>query len=293
MIKSTLKGAEMKSPITRRKAKVKSPKRYEFESKPRDIEIKIPTSLEILEKQKDVTSRLLKKLKSFGLETICAGGFPRDYLIAQENVWGQCARDMDIYIKYDEKTFSQQIQKIKHLGLDNLNKGTGSNYPEAGINGIKHVYGARFSEKGAYHKFDLIFVDTKKDLDTYVFSEFDFSICKAIFDGEEFRTSPEFDSTMKTGVITITKGLPELAVNHSLKKHLGKLLRKFKDKLTFDLSNVTIPKGASYYGLKRVKITGVSKAFYKKEDKYIETKTDFFIKDELADRWRTFGRYYE
>jgi len=221
---------------------------------------------EVLEKQKENCSELLAKLNSIGLEAICAGGFPRDYMLNENKLGMQKARDFDIYIKgtYTDDMI-QDLYKINLVTDVVMAKNTGID-PRTGLeydlvmNDIDGILKGIFTGTNrTFDSYELIFVDTNKSLDNYVFENFDVSICKATFDGTNFVGSKDFYETINSRKITFnTKLSPELK-DYSFKKHINKLVSKFNTNFMFDFSNIEVPNFAVLDGYKLIKPTKIAR----------------------------------
>jgi hypothetical protein len=188
---------------------------------------------DILNSQKTNISRMLNWIQDQGFYAICAGGFPRDYILYQKGLGSKKARDFDIYIASSDRDKDLiKIMKKKAKAFEKLYE----SYDES-INDVKAVYTGQFinsKNDSTFDKFELIFVETD-DVRDYVFDKFDLSICQAYYDGEEFKTSKAFKDTLRTKTITYNTELSEDLVEYSFRKHVPKMLKKFGGEFFFDL----------------------------------------------------------
>jgi len=203
---------------------------------------------ENFESQKTNCIAILEKVREAGGTAICAGGFPRDYILNQKEIGHNYrASDFDIYIQND--TSKQDI--VESFGLNKeliYEKKEGYE----GQNDLDSIFTGNYSNPDngkTFDRFELIFVDTE-DIENYVFESFDTSICQAYFDGKEFKTSPEFDKTLETKVITYNTSLNQELISYSFKSHVPKLVGKFSN-FTFDFTGINIPKDLTFGWLKR------------------------------------------
>lgn len=191
---------------------------------------------------------VLEKVRAVGGIAICAGGFPRDYILNEKELaYNYRASDFDIYIQND----SSKQDIIESFGLNNGNIFQKKEGYE-GQNDLDSIFTGTFSNPNnlsTFDRFELIFIDTD-DIENYVFKSFDTSICQAYFDGTQFKTSPEFDKTLETKVVTYNTSLSQDLIDYSFKSHVPKLVGKFSD-FTFDFTGVTIPKDVTFGWLKR------------------------------------------
>jgi hypothetical protein len=184
--------------------------------------------------RKKIADEALKFLKDRGIDAVCAGGFPRDYVLNEPT-----RGDVDIYIPVKSKS-KELSGKINDM-LDSLDSTTtihSNNYKKAMNNLVwieqKHVYsGGIFSEFSC--DLQLIFVQTD-DIKKYVFDNFDVSICQCYYDGKSFYESDAFKKTKLNRIITVNNKLTEEQLAYSFKMHLEKVLRKFPHyKLDFSM----------------------------------------------------------
>lgn len=182
--------------------------------------------------RKKIADEALKFLKDRGIDAVCAGGFPRDYVLNEPT-----RGDVDIYIPVkDHKVDKKMIALLKDLkGSQPIHS---NNYKKSMNNLVwieqKHVYsGGIFSEFSC--DLQLIFVQTD-DIKKYVFDNFDVSICQCYYDGKSFYESDAFKKTKLNKIITVNTKLTEEQLAYSFKMHLEKVLRKFRHyKLDFSM----------------------------------------------------------
>lgn len=188
---------------------------------------------EVLNSQKTNISKMLNFIQDQGFYAICAGGFPRDYILYQKGLGTKKARDFDIYIASSDRDKDLiKIMEKKTKAFEKLYE----SYDDS-INDVKAVYTGQFvnsKNDSTFDKFELIFVETD-DVRDYVFDKFDLSICQAYYDGEDFKTSKAFKDTLRTKTITYNSELSEDLVEYSFRKHLPKMVEKFGGTFFFDL----------------------------------------------------------
>lgn len=190
-----------------------------------------------------VADKLLKMFKSLGIEAIVAGGMPRDYLLNKQ------IRDVDVYIKHNDSNKDKIEALLDDLfDRDIINSKEGSvNYAETGIGEIVKVVRGNLKTGKKFTEFELIFTDTKLPLEDYVDTNFDLSICKAIYDGDRFYGLDDFNLTSYNKEVTFNTKLSLAQTKHSIKRHLNKIRLKFPEfKYSF------LGTHNSSYGIKKV-----------------------------------------
>lgn len=202
----------------------------------------------------DMIKSILNRLKSQGIDAICAGGAIRD------NILKQYIKDIDIYMV----NTNQALLYIHSIGCDKLTSTNSDTYKEMSSD-IVDVY--QTHKLGICVQFILVNTD---NLVEFVEKTFDSDICKCWQDSAGVNYSEDFKLALETNTINLSTNLDEKNLQYSLKKHFPKLIFKFKEfnfNLDIDLSELpkdnilfdyfkAIPRSSIYERLYAPKIKG-------------------------------------
>ena len=167
-------------------------------------------------------NKVLDYVKKKGeVDAIIAGGAVRDLIL------NKTVNDYDVYIKCNDIVEVANI--LKKLGIPNsLNHSKNYSF------GMQDILFVSKSKTCVYPlNVDLVFIKTEKSLVDYVFSEFDFNICKVAFDGEVIRSS-EFEQCLNDKIIKLSNTISNEKIKHFAGIHLQKLFYKFSNDFQFE-----------------------------------------------------------
>lgn len=170
----------------------------------------------------DSLQKILLEVRGLtGKECIIAGGAVRDTLL------GVQIKDYDVYVKCSKEDL-EITTKLLRLSYNKKHSGT----YETGMSDILFI--GEIYSKTANKYCEIIIVDTDKDLLDYVFTEFDFNICKVAFNGD-FVKSPEFDECVNTKTIKLSDSIGKQKILHSVcGGHLQRMFYKFSTEFKFE-----------------------------------------------------------
>ena len=178
----------------------------------------------IFETYRKCAAKAIENLKQYTDEVLVAGGFPRDYILSTKYNIKARPNDIDVYVRYNKDMDDHLRDKMEEVT---------SRYKN-GLNGIKKVYKkhVNYPQDGLFSRhmnieIQVIMLETGDRLEDYINTNFDLSICKATFDGVDFKELPEFTETIKTKKITLNDNIGINELQWAFRSHVAKVTCRF------------------------------------------------------------------
>lgn len=167
-----------------------------------------------IEEQKYEARELLTKLKRIDPFAMVAGGAPRDWY------FNTPARDADIYLRLpNHNTLTLVTRLLQDLGMEEV--GTIPQSMKSKENSYAELPNLKWVLEGIYNGLKINIMVMDKGVREEIIKDFDVSICRAWFDGNQCYYFADFEFTVKTGICTIHE-------NYTGKElHIRKMAKRF------------------------------------------------------------------